>query len=84
MWAIQDIKSAAQFYENKVGEVGGSVKELEAIVQTKSNNLRVVEEGKIACLYPSEEACRGWQLTSSYSLVLRQKLAAPPPQAPTP
>ncbi|KAI1243714.1 hypothetical protein MGN70_013580 [Eutypa lata] len=56
----KDIKSAAQFYENKVGEVGGSVKELEAIVQTKSNNLRVVEE------------------------VLRQKLAAPPPQAPTP
>ncbi|KAK7757860.1 subunit of tubulin prefoldin [Diatrype stigma] len=42
---VDDVKSAAQFYENKVGEVGGSVKELEAIVQTKSNNLRVVEEG---------------------------------------
>lgn len=39
------MKSAAQFYENKVGEIGGSIKELEAIVQTKSNNLRVVEEG---------------------------------------
>lgn len=49
IWAMQDIKSAAQFYENKVGEVGGSVKELEAIVQTKSNNLRVVEEGKSVC-----------------------------------
>ncbi|RYP45448.1 hypothetical protein DL768_008199 [Monosporascus sp. mg162] len=56
----KDIKSAAQFYENKVGEVGASIKELEAIVQTKSNNLRVVEE------------------------ILRQKLAAPPPQAPSP
>ncbi|KAI1489025.1 putative prefoldin subunit 5 [Biscogniauxia mediterranea] len=40
----KEIKSAAEFYENKVGEVGGSIKELEAIVQAKTNNVRVVEE----------------------------------------
>ncbi|KAI5920762.1 putative prefoldin subunit 5 [Camillea tinctor] len=40
----KEIRSAADFYENKVGEVGGSIKELEAIVQAKTNNVRVVEE----------------------------------------
>ncbi|OTB16088.1 hypothetical protein K445DRAFT_75068 [Daldinia sp. EC12] len=40
----KDIKSAADFYENKVGELGASIKDLEAIVQGKTNNLRVVEE----------------------------------------
>ncbi|KAI0012870.1 putative prefoldin subunit 5 [Xylariaceae sp. FL0662B] len=40
----KEIKSAAIFYETKVGEVGASIKDLEAIVQTKSNNVRVVEE----------------------------------------
>ncbi|KAI1495498.1 putative prefoldin subunit 5 [Biscogniauxia marginata] len=40
----KEVKSAAEFYENKVGEVGGSIKELEAIVQAKTNNVRVVEE----------------------------------------
>ncbi|KAI0839020.1 Prefoldin alpha subunit [Hypoxylon sp. FL0890] len=40
----KEIKSAADFYENKVGEVGASIKDLEAIVQAKTNNVRVVEE----------------------------------------
>ncbi|KAI1806477.1 Prefoldin alpha subunit [Daldinia bambusicola] len=40
----KDIKSAANFYENKVGELGASIKDLEAIVQGKTNNVRVVEE----------------------------------------
>jgi prefoldin alpha subunit len=42
----KDIASAATFYENKVSEVGNSIKELEAIVQNKNNNLRVVEDGE--------------------------------------
>ncbi|OTA51922.1 Prefoldin alpha subunit [Hypoxylon sp. EC38] len=40
----KEIKSAAEFYESKVGEVGASIKDLEAIVQAKTNNVRVVEE----------------------------------------
>ncbi|KAI1435044.1 prefoldin [Xylaria sp. CBS 124048] len=40
----KSLKSAAEFYENKMTEVGGNLKELEAIVQAKSNNLRVVEQ----------------------------------------
>ncbi|KAI1336391.1 putative prefoldin subunit 5 [Xylariaceae sp. FL0016] len=40
----KEIKSAAAFYEAKVSEVGGNIKELEAIVQAKTNNVRVVEE----------------------------------------
>ncbi|CAK7231502.1 subunit of tubulin prefoldin [Sporothrix bragantina] len=40
----KDTKSAAQFYEEKVKDLVGSVQELEVIIQSKSNNLRVVEE----------------------------------------
>ncbi|KAI1770946.1 Prefoldin alpha subunit [Hypoxylon cercidicola] len=40
----KEVKSAADFYENKVGEVGASIKDLEAIVQGKTSNVRIVEE----------------------------------------
>ncbi|KAH7026438.1 Prefoldin [Microdochium trichocladiopsis] len=53
----KSIASAAQFYEGKVSQVGASLKELEAIVQGKTNNVRLIED------------------------VLRQKMAASPPQA---
>ena len=42
----QSTKDATKFYEAKVEELGASLKDLEAIVQGKSNNLRVVEDGK--------------------------------------
>jgi len=35
---------ATKFYNGKVDELGGSLKDLENIVQGKSNNLRVVED----------------------------------------
>ncbi|KAI9838365.1 MAG: hypothetical protein M1819_005633 [Sarea resinae] len=37
-------KDAVEFYTSKVDELGTNLKDLEAIVQQKSNNLRVVEE----------------------------------------
>ncbi|KAK1757722.1 Prefoldin [Echria macrotheca] len=40
----KDTKSAAEFYEAKTAELGANIKELEAIVQNKTNSLRVVEE----------------------------------------
>lgn len=40
----KDTKSAAQFYEDKIKELTGSTQELEAIVQQKTQTLRVVEE----------------------------------------
>ncbi|KAI1821089.1 prefoldin [Xylaria intraflava] len=40
----KNLKSAAEFYENKMTEIGGNLKDLEAIVQAKSNNIRVVEQ----------------------------------------
>lgn len=36
-----------QFYNEKVEELGGNLKNLESIVQGKSNNLRVVEDGEL-------------------------------------
>ena len=44
--AFQDTKSAADFYDVKVKELGSNIQDLEVIVQNKTNNLRVVEEGK--------------------------------------
>ena len=42
----QDTKSASEFYEEKVKDLGANIAELEVIVQNKANTLRVVEEGK--------------------------------------
>lgn len=42
---VQDTKSATDFYDAKVKELGANIQNLEAIVQGKTNNLRVVEEG---------------------------------------
>lgn len=41
----QSTKDATKFYEAKVEELGANLRDLEAIVQGKSNNLRVVEDG---------------------------------------
>lgn len=43
--SFQDTKSATEFYDAKVQELGANIQNLEAIVQGKTNNLRVVEEG---------------------------------------
>lgn len=43
--SAQDTKAASEFYEAKVGELGANIKDIEAIVQNKTNSLRVVEEG---------------------------------------
>lgn len=45
----QSTVEAVKFYNEKVEGLGGNLKSLESIVQGKSNNLRVVEDGK--CLY---------------------------------
>lgn len=42
---LQDVKSAAEFYEGKVKDLSGNIADLETIVQNKSNTLRAVEEG---------------------------------------
>jgi prefoldin alpha subunit len=43
---LQSTEDAVKFYNRKVEELGATLKDLEAIVQSKTNNLRVVEEGK--------------------------------------
>ncbi|KAK5654771.1 hypothetical protein OQA88_6807 [Cercophora sp. LCS_1] len=40
----KDTKSAAEFYEAKISELAANIKDLEGIVQSKTNSLRVVEE----------------------------------------
>lgn len=40
----KDVASAQKFYEGKVEELGKNIKDLENIVNSKANNLRVVEE----------------------------------------
>ncbi|KAL8360412.1 hypothetical protein RB601_007253 [Gaeumannomyces tritici] len=43
----KNAKSAAEFYETKTKELGTNIQGLEAIIQGKTNNLRVVEEGMV-------------------------------------
>ncbi|KAJ4394309.1 subunit of tubulin prefoldin [Gnomoniopsis smithogilvyi] len=40
----KDVKSATEFYEGKIKDLGGNIADLETIVQNKSNTLRAVEE----------------------------------------
>lgn len=42
----QTTDDAIKFYNAKVEELGTNLKDLEGIVQGKSNNLRVVEDGE--------------------------------------
>lgn len=85
----KNTKDATTFYEGKVEELGRNVKDLEQIVNSKSQNLRVVEEGECILL-----DCKNLHVTGSepkklevasillkaYSLrrvtVLRQKVLA--------
>jgi hypothetical protein len=46
----KDTKSAVLFYENKSNELGANIKDLETIIQSKTNNVRVIEEGKLTFL----------------------------------
>jgi len=43
---LQAKEDAVKFYNAKVDELGANLKDLESIVQGKSNNLRIVEDGK--------------------------------------
>ncbi|KAH8893737.1 putative prefoldin subunit 5 [Thozetella sp. PMI_491] len=40
----KDVKSAGEFYDDKVKELSANISDLEKIIQGKTNNLRVVEE----------------------------------------
>ncbi|KAB5551324.1 prefoldin [Coniochaeta sp. 2T2.1] len=42
----KDTKSAAEFYDDKVKLLAQNITDLEQIVQQKTNNLRMVEEGE--------------------------------------
>jgi hypothetical protein len=43
---FQDLDRASEFYEDKVKELGANIQDLEAIIQNKTNSLRIVEEGE--------------------------------------
>ena len=45
-----------KFYNAKVEEIGGNLKDLDSIVQGKSNNLRVVEDGKCGVFFSMVDA----------------------------
>lgn len=63
----KDVKSAAQFYEDKTNEIGTNVKDLDSIIQGKTNNVRVIEEGKNSshAWFSHECFIRGQQTNSS-------------------
>lgn len=54
---LQDVKSAAEFYEGKIKDLSSNITDLETIVQNKSNTLRAVEEGESCHLSLSSLLC---------------------------
>ncbi|KAJ8612976.1 hypothetical protein MRB53_037184 [Persea americana] len=73
-------KDATKFYEAKTKELGTNLKDLEGILQQKSSNLRVVEEGK-----SQSEVCRiKCSGLTFLTTVLRQKMSAQSQQATQP
>lgn len=40
----KEVKSAGEFYERKVKDLGDSLRDLEGVIQGKAQNVRVVEE----------------------------------------
>lgn len=72
---MQNVKSAAEFYEGKVKDLAGNITDLESIIQNKSSSLRAVEEGKV--LNPKWKP----QSFSDFVLaVLKQKILSQPQQ----
>ena len=57
--AKQTTSDATKFYTKKVEDLGKNLNYLEKVVQGKSENLRVVEEGKDMkhCFYSSALGC---------------------------
>lgn len=72
---MQNVKSAAEFYDGKVKDLAGNITDLETIIQNKSSSLRAVEEGKV--LSSERKPC---SFFNSVLLVLKQKILAQPQQ----
>lgn len=72
---MQNVKSAAEFYEGKVKDLAGNITDLEIIIQNKSSSLRAVEEGK--ALIPK---CKPQSFSDFVLVVLKQKILAQPQQ----
>lgn len=66
---MQNVKSAAEFYESKVKDLAGNITDLESIIQNKSSSLRAVEEGKAGTLSrkPCSYSNLCWQSSSKRS-----------------
>lgn len=72
---MQNVKSAAEFYEGKVKDLAGNITDLETIIQNKSSSLRAVEEGKAL-----NHERKPSSFANSVLLVLKQKILAQPQQ----
>lgn len=73
--AMQTAPKAIEFYNAKVEELNTSLRELEKVVQAKSGNLRVVEDGTIV-LFPQTRLSTSAIADPNLIIVLRQKLLA--------
>lgn len=72
---MQNVKSAAEFYDGKVKDLAGNITDLESIIQNKSSSLRAVEEGK--ALHHEQKP---HSFSNSVLVVLKQKILAQPQQ----
>ena len=75
MWALklrglfQNVEDANKFYKEKTKELGTNLKDLESILKQKSDNLRIIEDGRHNFCYVQS------LLADAEYVVLRQKVA---------
>ena len=72
----KSVADAKAFYDGKVQDIGSNLKDLEKVIQNKSGNLRVVEDGTLLSLTLSTSPCLSSYLNSdgTFLPVLRQKV----------
>lgn len=72
----QNVKAASQFYEEKIQELDANIRNVETIVQNKTNSLRAVEEGLSTWAPIRHAQTQAFIVTACCITVLRHKVLA--------
>jgi prefoldin alpha subunit len=69
LFFVQTAPKAVAFYDDKVKGLDANLQELEKIVQTKSSQLRIVEESELAPLFPDNRRRESYCLAKSLFVI---------------
>jgi hypothetical protein len=66
---VQTAPKAVAFYDEKVKGLDANLQELEKIVQTKSSQLRIVEESELPPFFPDNRRRESYCLAKSFFII---------------